>query len=362
MTVNPSKEMKQDAILSVRNLRTYFHLDEGVLKAVDGVSFDLYRNRTLGIIGESGCGKSVTAQSVMQIVPDPGRIVDGAIELRDKSGQVSDLAKMDVRGKAIRSIRGKRIAMIFQEPMTSFSPVHTIGNQIVEAIQLHKYSDYKQAKEYAIEMLNRVGISNARQRFEEYPFQFSGGMRQRAMIAMALSCDPDVLVADEPTTALDVTIQAQILELLKELQEQYGMAVLFITHDLGVIAEISDQVAVMYLGRIVEIGSATDIFRKPLHPYTRSLLKSIPRLGAKSQDPLEVIKGNVPMPLDFPEMCGFHSRCTEAINGTCDARVPGLVEMEPGHWVRCFLHSDKSDPNPTLYSSDIKKKKENACG
>jgi peptide/nickel transport system ATP-binding protein len=347
-----------EPILKVEDLRTYFQLDEGTLKAVDGVSFELFGRRTLGIIGESGCGKSVTAQSILRIVPDPGRIVGGRMLFKRSEGDEVDLAALDHRGEKIRSIRGKRIAMIFQEPMTSFSPVHTVGSQIVEAIMLHRTSNEKKARQIAIEMIDRVGIPNAPQRFTEYPFQFSGGMRQRAMIAMALSCDPDILVADEPTTALDVTIQAQILDLIKELQEQFGMAVLFITHDLGVIAEISEQVAVMYLGRVVELGSASHIFKNPLHPYTRSLLKSIPRLGARSGGRLEVIKGTVPMPLDFPEMCGFYSRCPAAMRGQCDVNVPDLVELEDRHWARCFLHSDRVDPAPTMTDAFSKKKEE----
>jgi oligopeptide/dipeptide ABC transporter ATP-binding protein len=260
-----------------------------------------------------------------------------------QEGRDVDLVKLGSTGKAIRAIRGSAISMIFQEPMTSLSPIHSIGNQIMEAILLHRTDDRKEARAIALDMIERVGIPNPSQRIDEYPYQLSGGMRQRAMIAMALSCEPDILMADEPTTALDVTIQAQILELLKQLQEEFGMAVLFITHDLGVIAEISENVAVMYLGRIVESGSARDIFKNPLHPYTRSLLKSIPRLGRKSADALEAIKGTVPMPLNLPPMCGFCSRCEHAMAGTCDRRVPALVEMQPGHSVRCFLHSREAE-------------------
>ena len=338
-------------VLEVRDLRTYFYLDEGTLKAVDGVSFDLKSNQTLGIIGESGCGKSVTAQSVLRIVPPPGRIVSGEIRLMIEEGDSRNIATMDPYGRPIRSIRGKTISMIFQEPMTSLSPVHTIGNQIMEAILLHRTQDKRDAREIAVDMINKVGIGNPLQRMDEYPAQLSGGMRQRAMIAMALSCDPDVLIADEPTTALDVTIQAQILDLLRGLQDQYGMAVLFITHDLGVIAEISEYVAVMYLGRIVEQGPVRRIFHSPLHPYTKSLLRSIPKLGRRSRQPLEVIEGTVPMPLDFPPMCGFYSRCPHATAGSCDQAIPALVPIEKNHYVRCFLHDETTETGFTELES-----------
>ncbi|MCY3978061.1 MAG: ABC transporter ATP-binding protein, partial [Chloroflexi bacterium] len=266
-------------VLEVRDLRTYFHLTEGTLKAVDGVDFTIAPHQTVGIIGESGSGKSVTAQSILQIVPPPGAIETGEIILRRNDGSTVDVGKLDPRSRAIRAIRGAEVSMVFQEPMTSLSPVHTIGAQIVEAIRLHIESDKKKAKELALDMINRVGISNPAQRFDEYPHQLSGGMRQRAMIAMALSCSPSLLIADEPTTALDVTVQAQILELMKELQAQFGMAIMYITHDLGVIAEIADEVNVMYLGRVVERASTVELFTNPRHPSTRRPLKSIPLLG-----------------------------------------------------------------------------------
>jgi oligopeptide/dipeptide ABC transporter ATP-binding protein len=335
--------MTGERILEVHDLRTYFELDEGTLKAVDGVSFSLNTQKTLGIIGESGCGKSVTAQSVMRIVPPPGRIATGRILLHPGTAEEVDLAALGDMSAKMRSIRGRTISMVFQEPMTSLSPVHSIGFQMTEAILLHRTPDKAEARDIAIDMLDRVGIANPAQRFDEYAYQLSGGMRQRAMIAMALSCDPDILIADEPTTALDVTIQAQILELLKELQDQFGMAVLFSTHDLGVIAEISEEVAVMYLGKIVEKGSAVQVFKNPLHPYTRKLLKSIPAVDRKAEEYLEVIEGTVPMPLNPPQMCGFYSRCPSRMPGTCDEFVPALVELEPGHSVRCFLHSDQKD-------------------
>ena len=333
----------ESKILEVRDLRTWFKLPEGTLKAVDGVDLTIAPRQTVGVIGESGSGKSVTAQSILQIVPTPGYIQSGQILLTRQDGSRSDLCQLDARSRAIRDIRGAEISMVFQEPMTSLSPVHTIGAQIVEAIRLHITRDKRKSKSLALDMINRVGISNPRQRFDEYPHQLSGGMRQRAMIAMALSCSPSLLIADEPTTALDVTVQAQILELMKELQDEFGMAIMYITHDLGVIAEIADQVNVMYLGRVVERASARELFKNPLHPYTRRLLQSIPRLGARGRR-LEAIRGNVPVPLNPPRQCGFCSRCDDFIAATCDAAVPALVDMGGDHFVRCYLHSQESEP------------------
>ena len=332
----------EDTILKVENLKTYFYLDEGTLKALDGVNFSVASKGTLGVIGESGCGKSVTAQTIMRIVPNPGKTISGSVQLKRNGSQV-DLLTYDPFGNDIREIRGKEISMIFQEPMTSLSPVHTIGNQIMEAIFLHKTKDKVEARDLAIEMLTKVGIPNPSQRVDEYPHQLSGGMRQRAMIAMALSCNPSLLIADEPTTALDVTVQAQILELIKDLQNQVGMSVLYITHDLGVIAEIANEVAVMYLGRVVEHTNTIDIFDSPLHPYTVRLLKSIPKVGRKAKVRLDAIKGTVPIPLDPPLECGFYSRCPEALEGKCNTAVPALVEAKPGHLVRCFLHSEEKE-------------------
>ena len=334
---------KNGSTLEVRDLRTYFHLPEGTLKAVDGVDFSIGARQTVGIIGESGSGKSVTAQSILQIVPPPGRVETGEILLRPGDGTAVDISQLGSRGKAIRAIRGAAISMVFQEPMTSLSPVHTIGAQIVEAIRLHVTRDKREAKALALDMINRVGISNPAQRYDEYPHQLSGGMRQRAMIAMALSCSPALLIADEPTTALDVTVQAQILELMKSLQEQFGMAIMYITHDLGVIAEIADEVNVMYLGRVVERASTIELFKNPLHPYTRRLLKSIPRLGVRGGR-LDAIRGNVPVPMNPPAQCGFASRCDDFMPGVCDAAVPQLVDMGGGHYVRCYLHNQESEP------------------
>ncbi len=327
----------QSALLEVNNLKTYFYVNEGLLKAVDEVSFTIKPEETLGMIGESGCGKSVTAHSILRIVQPPGRLVGGQILLYNGS-KTTDLAKLNPSGSAIRAIRGKDISMIFQEPMTSLSPVHTIGDQIREAIYLHRTKDKKEAQEIALDMLNRVGIANPKACINEFPHQLSGGMRQRAMIAMALSCHPRLLIADEPTTALDVTVQAQILELIQELQQQFHMAVLFITHDLGVIAEVCHRVAVMYLGKIVEFGSVRDIFYHPLHPYTVRLLKSRPAMSRKTGARLESIIGNVPIPLDPRPQCGFVDRCPEAIPNCCSAAIPELIELDKDHWVRCFLH------------------------
>ena len=330
-------------VLEVKNLRTYFHLEEGTLKAVDGVDFTIDAKKTVGIIGESGSGKSVTAQSILQIVPTPGEIVSGEILLYQNQQSPTDLTKLNARSSEIRAIRGKEISMIFQEPMTSLSPVHTIGNQIVEAIRLHKTKDKREAKQIALDMIDKVGISNPSQRFDEYPHQLSGGMRQRAMIAMALSCNPALLIADEPTTALDVTVQAQILDLMQNLQDQFGMAIMYITHDLGVIAEIADEVNVMYLGRVVERAKTVELFKNPLHPYTQRLLRSIPKLGKKVGTRLDAIRGNVPVPIDPRPECGFCSRCDDFMAGKCDGAVPGLVDMGNEHYVRCFLHSEETE-------------------
>ncbi len=341
--------MAHDTLLEIRDLMTHFHLQEGIVRAVDGVSFEIRRGRTLGIIGESGCGKSVTANSILRLVPSPpGNIVNGRILLHrgdDSSDQEPvDLARLDPRGAEIRSIRGAEISMVFQEPMTSFGPMHTIGNQIMESILLHQ-SDVaaSDARELAIENLRRVGIPRAEQIVDAYPHQLSGGMRQRAMIAMALSCSPRLLIADEPTTALDVTIQAQILELLTALQEEFGMAVMFITHNLGVIAEVADEVAVMYLGRIVEQSDVNELFDNPQHPYTQGLLNSIPHIDEEKLPRLRAIEGVVPDPYEIPRGCAFSDRCPSFMPGTCDRAMPGLDETGPGHRVRCFLFSEFED-------------------
>jgi peptide/nickel transport system ATP-binding protein len=333
----------RQTLLSVRDLRTYFAQDEGTVKAVDGVSFDLYPGGTLGIVGESGCGKSVTARSILGIVDRPGRIVGGEIRFRRRpaggaADQAVDLAKLPPNGPAIRAIRGAEIALIFQEPMSSFSPVHTIGSQIDEAIMLHQQVDRRQARKKTIEMLRRVGVSSPEQRVDQLSNQLSGGLRQRAMIAMALSCHPTLLIADEPTTALDVTTQTQILELMRQLQREDGMAIMLITHDLGVVAEMATDVAVMYLGRVVEQAPVDDIFHAPRHPYTQALLRSIPRMRSRSRERLNPIAGAVPHPYDRPSGCPFHPRCPQFMTGRCDAEEPTLRPVGDKHTVSCFLY------------------------
>jgi peptide/nickel transport system ATP-binding protein len=329
-------------LLSVRDLKTYFMQDEGTVKAVDGVSFDMAPGATLGIVGESGCGKSVTARSILRIVDRPGRIVGGEIHFRRDSangeGQVVDLAKLAADGPEMRAIRGAEIALIFQEPMSSFSPVHSIGNQIVEAIRLHQPMSARQARDKSVEILRRVGVSSPEQRVDQLSHQLSGGLRQRAMIAMALSCQPTLLIADEPTTALDVTTQTQILELMRQLQHEDGMAIMLITHDLGVVAEMATDVAVMYLGRVVEQAPVDAIFHDPRHPYTRALLRSIPRIRARTRARLTPIAGAVPHPYDRPAGCPFHPRCADFMAGTCDRRPPALRPVGEGHAVSCFLY------------------------
>jgi len=317
-------------LIEVRDLKTHFYAEEGIAAAVDGVSWSLKRGKTLALVGECGCGKSVTALSIMRLIPDPpGRIVNGEI-LFDGM----DLVRAGE--KKMRQIRGNRIAMIFQEPMTSLNPVYSVGNQIVEAIELHRNLRGSAAWNLAVEMLRQVGIPAPEQRVKEYPHQMSGGMRQRVMIAMALSCDPDLLIADEPTTALDVTIQAQILDLLRKLQAEKCMSILLITHDLGVVAEMADDVCVMYASRIVERAQASELFAHPLHPYTQGLFRSIPQVGVHKER-LEVIPGNVPNPLHFPSGCHFHPRCPLGCqDAQCQKEHPELKELRPNHWVACW--------------------------
>jgi oligopeptide/dipeptide ABC transporter ATP-binding protein len=324
-------------LLSVRNLQTHFLADEGTVKAVDGVSFDVYSGQTLGIVGESGCGKSVTAHSILRIVEEPGRVVGGQIILRRDEGEL-DLVSLSRNGRTMRSIRTGVIAYVFQEPMSAFSPVHTIGNQICEAIQYHRRVSNREARDRGVELLRRVGIPRAEHRMDEYAFQLSGGLRQRALIAMALSCDPKLLIADEPTTALDVTTQAQILELLADLQEQTGMAIVLITHNLGVVAEMADDVVVMYLGRVVEQGPVEDLFYAPKHPYTQLLLKSIPSVHSERRAKLPTIAGSVPHPYSRPAGCPFHPRCPSFMPGTCNAHEPRLLPVEGLQSASCFLY------------------------
>ena len=322
-------------LLEVVDLKTYFDTDEGTVKAVDGVSFHIDKGETLGVVGESGSGKSVMSLSVMRLIATPpGRIASGQILF---DGQ--DIVKKSERD--MRRIRGNEIAMIFQEPMTSLNPVYTVGDQIAEAIVLHQKESPRGAMRKAAEMLDLVGIPEPAKRVRNYPHQMSGGMRQRVMIAMALSCNPKLLIADEPTTALDVTIQAQILDLMRNLQREIGMAILFITHDLGVIAEMADRVVVMYAGRAVEEADVVDIFKNPQQPYTLGLMNSIPRVdkAAEHQERLIAIPGNVPNPLYLPEGCAFHPRCRFMVDD-CKAAIPGLVDAGGGHMVRCIRHAE----------------------
>jgi len=325
-------------LLSVRNLRTNFFQDEGTTKAVDGASFDVAPGKTLGIVGESGCGKSVTAQSILRIVDRPGRIVAGEIVLTRADGSQTDLTKLEANGREMRSIRGGEIGLVFQEPMTSFSPVHTIGAQLIEAVLLHNDVSKKEARDRGIEALRSVGIPKPERRIDEYSFELSGGLRQRAMIAVALSCGPRLLIADEPTTALDVTTQAQILDLLRKLQRERGMAIMLITHNLGVVAEMADDVVVMYLGRVVEQGNVDDIFHDPKHPYTKALLQSIPSIDSVPKLKLPTISGSIPHPFNRPKGCPFHPRCVSSIAGRCDIEEPLLRDVGEGRKASCFLY------------------------
>lgn len=324
-------------LLEVRDLRTYFYTEDGVVKAVDGVSYRIESQQTLGVVGESGCGKSVTALSIMGLVPmPPGKITGGHILLHH-DGHTVDLTTLHPKGKEYRAIRGKEIAMIFQEPMTSLNPVFTVGYQIMEAIILHQKVSKREARKKAIEMLRQVGIPEPEQRVDEYPHQLSGGMRQRAMIAMALSCNPFLLIADEPTTALDVTIQAQVLDLVRDLQQRFKMAIMFITHNLGVVAEMCQEVVVMYLGKVVEHALVRPLFHEPKHPYTQGLLNSIPSLATKKKR-LDPIKGIVPDPLDAPPGCPFHPRCPH-VRELCTRETPPLTEVAENHQAACWLYA-----------------------
>ena len=338
------KTSHKKPLLEISGLKTVFPTDDGIVNAVNDVSFKIGRGQTVGVVGESGCGKSITGLSLLQLVPSPGRIEAGEIQFyRNGADEPLDIAQVSPKSELMRQIRGNEIAIIFQEPMTSLNPVYTVGNQIAEVIVLHEQVDKKTARERAIEMIARVGIPAPAQRVDEYPHQLSGGMRQRVMIAMALCCSPTLLIADEPTTALDVTIQAQVLGLMQELQAEMGMAIMLITHDLGVIADLADEVVVMYAGRVVEKGTVDDIFYNPLHPYTQGLLKSIPVLGRTPQKTLPSIPGTVPHPLTLPTGCSFQARCSERMP-ECE-RMPELTGINGktengGHAVRCWLHTD----------------------
>ncbi len=352
-----SDAQNSNALIEVKGLKTHFFLDEGTVQAVNGVSFSIDRHKTLCVVGESGCGKSVTARSILQIVDHPGRIVEGQILYHGDAahnsagGEVIDLAALNPRGKEIRSIRGKDISMIFQEPMTSLSPIHTVGNQITEAILLHTEMTQEEADARAVELLRRVGIPKPEDRLKAYPFQLSGGMRQRVMIAMALSCNPVLLIADEPTTAVDVTTQAQILELLDELKAELGMAILLITHDLGVVAETADDVVVMYLGQVVERGDVDSIFHAPQHPYTQALMRSIPKLGvSRHLQRLDSIRGMVPDPYNRPNGCMFGPRCEHFMPGRCDAADPPTIQLATNREVKCFLYEDEANSGSSKFT------------
>jgi oligopeptide/dipeptide ABC transporter ATP-binding protein len=323
--------VKTDALLKVSDLNTYFHTPEGIVRAVDGVDLELAAGEVLGLVGESGCGKSVTALSILRLIPEPpGEIVSGRVLLQDR-----DL--LTLKDSEMQDVRGNRISMIFQEPMTSLNPVIRIGNQISEAVRLHQGLSANLARDKAVEMLKTVGISSAHLRYKDYPHQLSGGMRQRVMIAMAFSCSPEILIADEPTTALDVTIQAQILDLMKELKETTNSAIIFITHNLGIIAENAERVMVMYTGRVVESADVKTIFNNPKHPYTVGLLESIPRKGKRrGKDTLSSIPGIVPSLFNLPSGCTFGDRCSKFKSGLCDRQEPTLEETDPGHYVRCW--------------------------
>ncbi len=330
----------EDTILEIQDLKTYFFLEKSTVRSVDGVNLSLARKKTLGLVGESGCGKSVLSMSIMRLIPSPpGKIVDGHINLyRKDSSEVVDIAQLDPRGAEMRRIRGGEIAIVFQEPMMSLNPLYTIGDQIAEVVELHQKLSHKDALDRALEMLTKVQISAPKQRLHEYPHQLSGGMRQRVMIALALSCNPSILIADEPTTALDVTVQSQILDLMNELQDDVGASIIIITHNLGVVSQMADQVAVMYLGKIVEFANTSELYHEPLHPYTVGLLNSVPVLGRKHQQ-LEPIAGMVPLPTEIITGCAFAPRCPHAMK-ICREKQPELREVHPGHQAACWLYEE----------------------
>ncbi len=325
-------------LIEVRDLSVKFRTDEGIVNAVNGVSYDILEGQTLGLVGESGCGKSVSSSAIMRILPENGWIERGEILYHSEHGDF-DIAQLDEKDKRMNLLHGKEIAMIFQEPMTAFCPVYTVGNQIIEAIRLHLDLPKSEWRNYAIELLRKVKIANPEQRIDEYHYQLSGGMRQRAMIAMALAGNPRLLIADEPTTSLDVTVQAQILNLMMELQQELGMSILMINHNMGIIAETSDVVAVMYLGYIVEMCPTKELLTAPLHPYTQGLLSSIPNITDSRNRRLSYIEGSVPDQYSPPTGCAYHPRCPKAMKGLCDVVAPRRVTVREGHMVACHLFS-----------------------
>ncbi len=322
-------------IIEMENLTIDIPIDEGVLTVVRGLDLSIEKNETLGLVGESGCGKSLTSKSILGI-NDKKCETKGTIRFRSENGKSQDLLGLSPRGKAIRNIRGKEISMIFQEPLVAFSPLYTIGNQINECTRLHVTKDKEKSKAITLGMMEKVGIANAIKRYDQYPHEFSGGMLQRALIAMALVSKPRLLIADEPTTALDVTIQAQILDLMNGLKEDMGMSILFITHDLGTVAKMCDRVAVMYLGKIVEIAPVKDLFKNPRHPYTYGLMGSVPKIGSDKNKPLFAVEGTVPLALNLPSGCGFYERCPKRIDGVCNVSMPELETVGSGHKVACY--------------------------
>lgn len=325
---------QKDYILQIENLKTQFVVGKRIVKAVDGVTLNVRRGKTLGLVGESGCGKSVTAHSIMKLLPKAGRIPEGKIMLNLKNGESFDIVPLKNNSKRLRQLRGRDISMIFQSPMSSLNPVYRIGDQIIENIQAHEKVSREVALKRAIEMLQLLGIPQAEERVKDYPHQFSGGMKQRVMIAMGMICNPEILIADEPTTALDVTIQAQILKLMMKMQEEFGVTIIMITHNMGIVAEMADDIAVMYMGKVVESGTKEDIFLNPKHPYTAALLKSVPVLGIGGEERLIPIRGNTPDPSEMPEGCAFRDRCDYACEKCM--QVPPNVEVSDGHYARCW--------------------------
>lgn len=344
MSEKTATQQLEGPLLSVEDLKINIQIDNKTLNAVDGVDFNLEKGKTLGLVGESGCGKSLTSRAIMNLNPKECETTGEVLysSTIDRKMRNLNILSLNPSGRKMRSIRGEKISMIFQEPMTALSPLYTIGNQIMEMILLHRTKNKQEAKQIALDMLRKVGISDEENRFDQYPHEFSGGMRQRVVIAMALSCNPELLIADEPTTALDVTIQAQVLELMKELQDEFEMAILLVTHDLGVVAEVCDEVAVMYLGKIVEKASVKEIFNNPKHPYTKGLINSMPKLG-KNKQHLTPIEGTVPLAVNMQNQCGFYDRCKHRMPGICDASAVPNFEVSDEHRVRCFLYDEDKE-------------------